>query len=143
MRSMQHVLVTNKKHLVQGFKNAVAHSHRATENVECANVFFDLLYFIHMNAAWQSLYVCTIKICCALLKFTENFAPLVRKQDFDKYTFCNFTLWMLHWMTVSVASFMPLCIILETILFEFYRCSKSMRNIALWMHCERWISFPL
>jgi len=48
----------------------------ATKNVECVNVFY-LLYFIHMNAVWQSLYVCATKNCCALLTFTEHFAPLV------------------------------------------------------------------
>jgi len=83
---MQHVLVTNKKRLVQWCKNAVAHSRRATENVEYVNVFY-LLYFVHVNAVWQSLYVCAAKNCCALLTFTENFAPLVRLQDFDKSTF--------------------------------------------------------
>jgi len=49
-----------------------------------------------MNAVWQSLYVCAAKNCCALLTFTENFAPLVRLQDFDKRTFYYFTLWMTH-----------------------------------------------
>jgi len=38
--SMQHVLAANKKRLIQGCKNAVAHLRRATKNVECANVFF-------------------------------------------------------------------------------------------------------
>jgi len=76
IRSMQHVLVANKKLLVQGCKNAVAHSRRATENVECANVFY-LSYFMHINAVWQSLYVCATKNRCALLTFIENFAPLV------------------------------------------------------------------
>jgi len=66
---MQHVLVTNKKRLVQGYKNAVAHSRRATENVECANVFY-LLYFMHIIAVWQILYVCATKNCCELLTFT-------------------------------------------------------------------------
>jgi len=37
---------------------------------------------MHMNAEWQSLYVCATKNYCALLTFTENFAPLVRLQDF-------------------------------------------------------------
>jgi len=124
MRSMQHILVTNKKRLVQGWQNAVAHSRRATENVECTNVFY-LLYFMHVNAVWQSLYVCTAKNCCALLTFTENFAPLVRLQDFDKSTFCYFTLWMTHcvgWPEPSPRS-RPLCTSLVTTLFEFYRCS--------------------
>jgi len=49
IRSMQHVLVANKKRLVQGCENAVAHSRRGTKNVECANVFY-FLYFMHMNA---------------------------------------------------------------------------------------------
>jgi len=39
--------------------------------------FFHLLCFMHMNAVWQSLYVCATKNCCAVLVFTENFAPLV------------------------------------------------------------------
>jgi len=73
---MQHVSVANKKHLVQGWKNAVAHSSRSTENVEYANVFY-LLYFMHMNAVWQSLYVCVAKNCCTLLTSTEKFAALV------------------------------------------------------------------
>jgi len=144
VRSMQHVLVTNKKRLVQGCKNAVAHSRRATEKVECANVFY-LLYFMHMNAVWQSLYVCATKNCCALLTSTENFAPLVRLQDFDKSTFYYFTLWITHcvgWPGPSPRS-CPLCTSQVTTLFEFYRCSKSMCTIALCMHCERWITVPL
>ena len=144
IRSMQHFLVTNKKRLVHGWKNAVAHSRRATENVECPNVSY-LLYF--MNAVWQSLYVYVAKNCCALLTFTENFAPLVRLQDFDKRTFCYFTLWMTHcfpWPGPSPRSLsLCLCTSLETTLLEFYRCSKSMRTIALCMHCERWITVPL
>jgi len=39
----------------------------ATKNVEFATVFFYLLYFIHMNAVCQSLYVCATKNCCTLL----------------------------------------------------------------------------
>jgi len=58
---MQHVLAAKKKCLVQGCKNAAAHSHRGTENVDCPNVFY-LLYFMHMNVVWQSLYVCTTNI---------------------------------------------------------------------------------
>jgi len=54
---MQHVLVANKKGLVQGCKNAVVHSRRATKNAECANVFY-LSYFVHMNALWQIYTVC-------------------------------------------------------------------------------------
>jgi len=34
------------------------------------------------------------KNCWALLTFTKKFSPLVQLQDFDKSTFCNFTLWM-------------------------------------------------
>jgi len=37
----------------------------------------------------------------------------------------------------------PLCTSLVTTLCKFYRCSKSMRTIALCMHCERWITVPL
>jgi len=95
IRSMQHNLVANKKRLVHGCKNAVTHSRCATENLECAKVFY-LLYFMHMNAVWQILSVYTTKNCCVLLTFTENFAPVVRLQDFDKRTFCNFILWMTH-----------------------------------------------
>jgi len=73
---MQHVLAANKKLLVQGCKNAVLHSRRATKNVKCANIFFTF-YFMHMNAIWQSLYVCATKNCGMLLILTENFAPLV------------------------------------------------------------------
>jgi len=55
IRSMQHISVANKKPLVQGCENAVADSRRVTKNVECTNVFY-VLYFMHMNATWQSLY---------------------------------------------------------------------------------------
>jgi len=72
IRSMQPVLVANKKRLVQGCKNAVAHSLPKTWS---APTVFYLFYFMHMNAVWQSLYVCATKNCCALLTFTENFAP--------------------------------------------------------------------
>ena len=141
IRSMQHVFVTNKKRLVQGCKNALAHSRRATENVECANVFY-LLYFIHLNAVWQSLYVCAAKNWCALLTFIENFGRL---QDFDKCTFCYSTLRMTHcvWWPGPSPRSCPLCTSLVITLLEFYRCSKSMRIIALCMHCERWITLPL
>jgi len=98
-----------------------------------------------MNAVWQSFYVCATKNCCALLTFTENFATLVRLQDFDKCTFCNFTLWMTHCLGCPAPSprSYPHCTSLVTTLCKFYRCSKSMRNIALCMHCERWIPVPL
>ena len=49
---------------------------------------------MHMNAVWQSLYVCATKNSCALLTFTEHFVPLVRLQDFEKRTFWYFTLWV-------------------------------------------------
>jgi len=48
---------------------------------------------------------------CALLTFAENFEPLVELQDFDKCSFCNFTLWI----TGAVASFMPLLHIIGNI----------------------------
>jgi len=140
---MQHVLAANKKRLVQGCKNAVAHSRRATKNGECANIFY-LLYFMHMNAVLQSLYVCATKYCCALLKFTESFAPQVQLQDFDKCTFCNFTLWMTHCLGCPGPSSRscPLCTSLVTSC-KFYRSDKSMHNIAFCMHCESWIPIPL
>ena len=59
--------------LQQGCKNAVAHSHRATKNLR--ERFFYILYIMHMKYLWQSLYVCATKNLCALLTFTENFAP--------------------------------------------------------------------
>jgi len=43
---------------------------------------FHILYFMHMNAAWQSLYVCATKNLCELLTFTENFAPLHQNYSF-------------------------------------------------------------
>jgi len=107
---MQHALVANKKRLVHRCKNAVGHSRCAIEGMECADVFY-LLYFMHMNAVWQSLYACATKNCCALQTFTENFAPLVRLQDFDKRAFCNFTLLATHclgWPGPSPRS-CPLC----------------------------------
>jgi len=55
---MQQVLVSNKKRPVQGWKNAVVHQRGVHER------FFYLLYFTHMNAVWQSLYVCATKNCC-------------------------------------------------------------------------------
>jgi len=44
IRSMQHVSVANKKRLVQGCKNAVAHSRRVTKNLECANIFSPYIF---------------------------------------------------------------------------------------------------
>jgi len=49
----------------------------------------------------------------------------------------------LPWMSWAVASFMPPLRPLGTILCKFYRCSNSMRNTALCMHCERWIPVAL
>jgi len=117
---------------------------RATKNVECANIFY-LLYFTHMKAVWQSLYVCATKNCCALLTFRENFAPLVQLQDFDKSTLCNCTLWMTHCFGCPGPSprSCPLCISLVTALYKIYRCSKGMLNIALCIYLERWIPVPL
>ena len=100
---------------------------------------------MHMDVAWQSLYVRATKNCCALLAFTENFSPLVRLQDFDKRIFCYSTLWMTHciaWPGQSPRS-CPLYTSRETTLFEFYRCAKSMHTIALCMHCEHWTTVPL
>jgi len=51
---MQYVLVANKKGLVEGCKNAVAHSRCETKNVGSSS-FFYILYFTHMNALWQNL----------------------------------------------------------------------------------------
>jgi len=56
IRSMQHVLAANKKCLVQGYKNAVAHSSRVTKNVESAKVF---LPFIP-----QAYECCMAKLTC-------------------------------------------------------------------------------
>ena len=100
---------------------------------------------MHMNAVWQSIYVCAGKNCCTLLTFTENFASLVWLYDFDKRTFCNCALWMTHCLGCPEPSprSSPLCTSLVKTLCKFHRCSKSMRNIALCMHCERWISVPL
>jgi len=97
-----------------------------------------------MNAVLQSLYVLATKHCCALLTFTENFALLVQLQDFDKCTFCNFTLWITHCLGCPGPSprSCPLCTSLVT-LCKFYRYYKSMHYIAFCMHCERWISVPL
>jgi len=106
-RSMQHVLVANKKRLIQGCKYAVAHSRPKTWS---ARTFFCLLHFRHMNVAWQSLYASATKNCCALL---------------------------------TLASFIPLCTFLVTTLCKFYRCSKSMHNIAFCMHCESRIPGPI
>jgi len=48
---MEHVLVANRKRLVQRCKNAVEHSRRMTKNLECANVFLPVIaYFMHMTA---------------------------------------------------------------------------------------------
>jgi len=73
---MQHVLEANKKRVVQGCKNAVSRTRDARPKTWSARTFFYLLYFMHMNAVWQSLYVCATKNCCALLTFAENFPPL-------------------------------------------------------------------
>jgi len=35
-----------------------------------------MLVFMHMNAVWQSLNVCATKNFCAVITFTEIFAPL-------------------------------------------------------------------
>ena len=52
---------------------------------------------------------------------------------------------MTHWFGCpgpSTRSW-PLCTSLVTTWCKFYRCSKSMRNIAHCMYCERWIPVPL
>jgi len=63
---------SNKKRLVQECKNAVAHSRRATKNVESGNVF--LHFMLH---ACECCMAKLTKNFCALLTFTENFALLV------------------------------------------------------------------
>jgi len=73
---MQHVLVGNEKGLVQAAK-MLSRTRAARPKTWSPRTFFYLLCFMHMNAVWQSLYVCATKNCCALLPFTENFAPLV------------------------------------------------------------------
>jgi len=50
-----------------------------------------LLFIFHAHECCVTklvLYVCAIKNCCSLLTFTDDFAPLVMLQDFDKRTFC-------------------------------------------------------
>jgi len=133
---MQHTLVAEKKRLAGGCKNAVVQSRRATKNVECANVFF----YMHTNAVWQSLYVRSTKNWCPLLTFTENFAQIL-----IKCTFGNSTLWMTHRLGSPGPSprSPSLCRSLVTTLCKFYRCSKTMCNIALCVHCEHWIPVPL
>jgi len=56
IRSMQHVLSANKKRLVQGWKNAVAHSSRVTKNVECAKVL--------LPSIPQAYECCMAKLIC-------------------------------------------------------------------------------
>jgi len=141
---MQHVLAASRKRLQFRAAKMQWRARSARPKTGVRERFY-LLYFMHMNAVWQSLYVWTTKNCCALLTFTENFAPLVRLQDFHKCTCCNFILWMTHclrWPRPPPRS-CPLCTSLVTTLFKFYRCSKSMRTIALCMHNERWIPVPL
>jgi len=53
---MEHVLVANKKPLVQGCKNAVVHSRRATKIVECANVF--LRFIFHAYGCCMAKLIC-------------------------------------------------------------------------------------
>jgi len=40
-----------------GVQNVVAHLYCAIKSLECMN-FFYILYFMFMDAVWQSLYVC-------------------------------------------------------------------------------------
>jgi len=70
---------------IEGMQNAVAHSRRATKNLEWANVFLFFLHFmlyVHQCSCCMvklMSYVCATKILCALLTFPDNFAPLVLK----------------------------------------------------------------
>jgi len=61
---MQHAFVTSKtkKHLVQGCKNAAAHSRCVTKNVECTNVF--LPFILHA-------YECCMGVVLDFYKHTE------------------------------------------------------------------------
>jgi len=97
-------------------------------------------FYMHTNAVWQSLYVRSTKNWCPLLTFTENFAQIL-----IKCTFGNSTLWMTHRLGSPGPSprSPSLCRSLVTTLCKFYRCSKTMCNIALCVHCERWIPVPL
>jgi len=62
---MQHVLVANKKRLVQGCKNAIAHSRIANKNVECA-VFFTF----YISCIWKLYGKASV---CVLLKIAESY----------------------------------------------------------------------
>jgi len=121
---MQHVLVVSKKRLVQGCKNAVAHSRPKMWN---ARTFFYLLYFMHMNAVWQSLYVCATKNCWALLTFTEDFAPLVFYKILINALFVIYSLDDAPpWMSGASPRSSPLyTTLLVTTLCKFYRCLKA------------------
>jgi len=137
---MQHVLVANKKSLVQGCKNAVAHSR---PRMWSARTFF-CFYISCMWMLYGKGYMCAPKICCVLLTFTEHFASMVKIQDFDECFLCNFTLWMTHCIGRPGLSSRscPLYTSLATTLCKFYRCSKGMRNVALCRPCECLIPIP-
>jgi len=53
---MKHALVTNKKRLVQGFKNGDEHSRRVTKNLEYANVFLPVI--LHAYECCMAKLIC-------------------------------------------------------------------------------------
>jgi len=68
---MQHVLVANKKRLVQGSKNAVAHSRRVTNNLEYANVFLPFMF--------RAYGCCMAKLICVRYKKLMRATNIHRK----------------------------------------------------------------
>ena len=140
---MQHVLGANKKRLVQGCKNAVAHSRHATKTWS-ARTFFNF----YISCIWMlygKAYMCALLKIAALYKHSQKIL-----HPWSSYKILINALFVIHsfddlllWMSGFVASFVPLLQSLVTTLCKFYRCSIRMLNIALCIHFERWIPVPL
>ena len=113
---------------------------RATKNVKCANIFFTF-YTSCIRMLYSQAYVCALlKIAARYQHSQKIWHPWSSYKILIKCIFCNFTLWMIHCLGCPDPS--PRTILVTT-LCKFYGCSKSLRNIALCMHCYNGFSRPI
>ena len=141
MRSMQHVLEAIRS---VWFRSAKMRSRTRAARPKTWNpgTFFYILYFMHVNAVWQS----SLKISA---RYWHSQQILHSWSSYKILINALFVISLFGWPSalavqgcrlVHPTSAHPS---LVTTLCNFYRCSKSMRNVALYMHCERWIPFQL
>jgi len=113
------------------------------------NLVRERFFTCYISCIWMlygKAYTCALQKIAA--RYQHSHKIFHRSSSYKiliKCTFCNLTRWMTHCLGCPGPSSRscPLCTSLVTTLCKFYRCSKSMRNTANCMHCERWIPFPL